>query len=153
MHRGGPLDRPRHYLLARWAADCAERVLPLFERASARAEPRRAIETGRRWATGAIPVGDAQKASVAAHAAARAMTDPAACAAARAAGHAAATAHFAEHALGGALYALKAIDAAGGDLRAEHRWQVRRLPAAVREIGRTGLAAKLPRRLREQLGL
>lgn len=30
-HRGGPLDLARHRLLASWAADCADRVLSLFE--------------------------------------------------------------------------------------------------------------------------
>ena len=30
LHRGGLLDETTHRLLAVWAADCAEHVLPLF---------------------------------------------------------------------------------------------------------------------------
>src|SRR3954469_12188461 len=90
VHRGGPLDLARHRLLAMWAADCAEHVLPLFENCSSDDRPRRAIETARAWARGEVRVGAAQKAAVAAHAAAREATDKGAIAVARAAGHAAA---------------------------------------------------------------
>src|SRR5688500_4191886 len=96
-HRGGPLDLASHRLLAAWAAGCAEHLLPLFEAHSSDERPRRAVETGRAWSRGEVPVGAAQKAAVGAHAAARAVTDPAAVAAARAAGHAVATAHAADH--------------------------------------------------------
>src|SRR6476619_6497188 len=104
VHRGGPLDKARHMMLASWAADCAERVLPLFEECSSDDRPRRAIETARAWARGEVPVGAAQKAAVKAHAAARSVTNEAAVAAARAAGHAVATAHMAEHSLGPMIY-------------------------------------------------
>src|SRR5258708_9916452 len=93
VHRGGPLDAARHRLLAAWAADCAEHVLRLFEECSSDERPRRAVEIARAWARGEVPVGAAQKAAVAAHAAARAAKSRSATAAARAAGHAAATAH------------------------------------------------------------
>src|SRR3954465_1696812 len=83
-HRGGPLDRDSHIFLARWAADCAERVLHLFTRFSEDTRPQRAIESVRAWARGEVKTGDAMKASVAAHAAARQATDNAAIAAARA---------------------------------------------------------------------
>jgi hypothetical protein len=133
-HRGGPLSRPLHYLLSAWAADCAEHVLPLFGAHSSDDRPRRAVETARAWAAGGVRVGAAQKAAVASHAAARDATDPSAVAVARAAGHAAATAHFAEHSLGGALYALKAVESAGGDVAAEWEWQAGRLPDELREL-------------------
>ncbi|MDB5326254.1 MAG: hypothetical protein JWM57_1823, partial [Phycisphaerales bacterium] len=84
MHRGGTLDLARHHLLALWAADCAECVLPLFEQASDEPCVRRAIDLARAWAVGEIPVGDAQIAAVAAHAAARQVTGPAATATAAA---------------------------------------------------------------------
>src|SRR5262245_32252121 len=113
VHRGGPLEKEKHKLLAFWAADCAERVLPLFEQCSADDRPRRAIETARAWARGEVPVGAAQKAAVAAHAAARAKKNTSAVAAARAAGHAVATAHMADHSLGPVIYALKALEAKG----------------------------------------
>ena len=70
-HRGGPLDIHRHRLLAAWAADCAEHVLPLFgEKYPQDDRPRRAIETSRAWARGEATVGVARAAALAAHAAA-----------------------------------------------------------------------------------
>src|SRR4051794_28167905 len=134
-HRGGPLTQGEHHLLSTWAADCAEHVLPLFVAHSADDDrPARAVETARAWAKCGVRVGVAQKAAVAAHAGARAANDPAAVAAARAAGHAAATAHFAEHSLGAALYALKAVAAAGGSVREERAWQIERIPPEGREL-------------------
>ena len=134
VHRGGPLDRAKHRLLAEWAADCAERVLPLFEKCSSDDRPRRAIETARAWANEKASVGAAQKAAVAAHAAARAVKSKSATAAARAAGHAVATAHMADHSLGAALYALKAIEATGATTDFERAWQIANLPDEVREL-------------------
>ena len=134
VHRGGSLGLGKHRLLAAWAADCAEHVLPLFETCSSDDRPRRAIEIGRAWVRGEVPTGAAQKAAVAAHAAAREVTDKAAIAVARAAGHAVATAHFADHCLGLPLYALKAVGAAGQSVDAEQAWQVERLPEEVREL-------------------
>jgi hypothetical protein len=63
VHRGGPLDRERHRLLATWAADCAEHVMALFETCSADERPRRAITVARAWARGDVPVGTAQSLS------------------------------------------------------------------------------------------
>jgi hypothetical protein len=112
-HRGGPLDGPRHRLLAAWAADCADHVLALFEECSSDDRPRRAVELARAWARGEVSVGDARKAALGAHAAARDVTSQSASAVARAAGHAVATAHMADHCLGASLYALKAAEATG----------------------------------------
>ncbi len=100
-----------HRSKALQAADCAERVLPYFEQAFPDdLRPRKAIEAARAWARGEIRVGEARAAALAAHAAARSAVDhPAACAAARAAGHAAATAHVANHARGVAFYVDKAV--------------------------------------------
>jgi len=134
VHRGGPLNREDHRLLAAWAADCAERVLPLFEECSSDDRPRRAIETARAWSRGEVSVGDAQKASVAAHAAARAVKPEPAGAAARAAGHAVATAHMADHSLGPALYAVKAVEATGAPAAEERAWQIAQLPEQLREL-------------------
>jgi hypothetical protein len=134
VHRGGPLDLARHRLLAEWAASCAQHVLSHFTSSSKDDRPQRAIEIARAWARGEVPVGAAQKASVASHAAARAAPNPAACAAARAAGHAVATAHMAEHSLGAALYALKALTAAGAETRPERAWQIRQLPGDVKDL-------------------
>lgn len=134
VHRGGLLDRAKHRLLAEWAADCAERILPLFEQCGSDDRPRRAIATARAWANEKASVGDAQKAAVAAHAVARAVKNKSATAAARAAGHAAATAHMADHSLGAAFYALKAIEATGASTHDERASQVAKLPDAVREL-------------------
>jgi hypothetical protein len=59
--------------------------------------------------------------------------------AAYAAGQAAVVAHVAEHDLGAAAYAIKAVRAAAGDDadaagRRECRWQRDRLPAEVRDL-------------------
>jgi hypothetical protein len=133
-HRGGPLSKESHRLLARWAAACAERVLPLFAADHQDDRPLRAIEVAISWSDGSATVGQAQKAAVAAHAAARAAPNPAAVAAARAAGHAAATAHAADHCLGPALYAVKAVAAAGRDPGGEREWQLAQLPPDLREL-------------------
>ena len=135
-HRGGLLSREHHRLLAGWAADCAERVLPSFERHRPDDDrPRRAIEVGRLWAAGGCATGVAMKASLAAHAAAREADEPAAIAAARAAGQGVATAHMAGHALGPWIYGLKAVRAIDASLAAaEHEACVALLPEAVRAL-------------------
>ncbi len=127
--------------LAAWAADCAERVLPFFEKAYPEDDrPRKAIEACRTWVrTGVFKMADIRKASLAAHAAAReAKENNTACFAARAAGQAVATAHVPQHALGGAYYALKAVAAAdpanaGVNIAEERDWQSWRLPENLRQ--------------------
>ncbi|MFT4216230.1 MAG: hypothetical protein QM619_03470 [Micropruina sp.] len=47
VRRGGTLTDPDHRLLALWAADCAEHVLPLFKAVRAAAPAGRADEFGR----------------------------------------------------------------------------------------------------------
>ena len=127
--------------MAVWAADCAERVLPLFESVYPEDDrPRRAIEACRAWAeTGVFRMVDIRGASLAAHAAARdAEEGSAARFAARAAGQAVATAHVPQHAYGAAYYALKAVAAANpanavAGVAAEREWQAARLPEGLRE--------------------
>jgi hypothetical protein len=112
VKRAKPLKGRDQRSLALWAADCAERVLPHFEKQHPRDErPRKAIEAARAWTRGEIRCGAARAAALAAHAAAREADDAAARAAARAAGHAAATAHVAGHAPHAAAYATKAAAA------------------------------------------
>lgn len=102
-------------LLAVWAVDCAEHILPLFEKAYPKDNrPRKAIEILRKWIrTGVFKMSEIRGASLAAHAAARVAKEKndAACFAARAAGQAVATAHVPQHAFGSAYYALKAVAA------------------------------------------
>ena len=101
-----------HRTLGVWAADCAERVLPYFERAHPDdRRPREAIAGLRAWIrTGVFSMADVRGASLASHAAAREVgRDDAARSAARAAGQAVATAHVPTHAIGAASYALQAV--------------------------------------------
>jgi hypothetical protein len=132
-HRGGPLTKAQHRLLMQWACLCAEHVLPLYgETADERLLS--ALKVAQAWSEGCASVGDARKAASAAHAAARQAPNPAAVAVARAVGHAVATAHMADHSLGAALYALKAVKAAGGLIDEERRWQNEQLPVNVRAL-------------------
>lgn len=119
---------------ALWAADCAKRVLPYFEKKHTKDDrPRKAIEAALAWRRGEIKIGEARKAAWAAHAAARSTDDAPACAAARSAGHAAATAHVASHSNAAATYAVKARVASANPTKAdivaakERAWQYKRL--------------------------
>ena len=141
VHRGGLLDKASHRLLVSWAADCAEHVLPLFTASYPEDDrPRQAIETARAWSRDEATVGEAREAAVAAHAAARSASDPVAREVARAAGHAVATAHMADHELGAAAYAIRAVRLASPAAEAmlagerECRWQRERLPEAIRDL-------------------
>jgi len=103
-------------ILAPWAADCAERVLGLFEaEAPGDSRPRDAITRLRAFADGELGVKEARRLAslCSAHAAAREVTAPGAVAAARAAGQAASIPHMGAHALGAAPYAAKAAELAG----------------------------------------
>jgi hypothetical protein len=127
------LDEQDHRSLALWAADCAEHVVPFFEKNHPQDDrPRKAIEAARAWVRGEIACGEARAAATAAHAAARAVDEGPARAVARAAGHAAATAHMAAHARHAAAYAVKAATAAGTASATERDWQWRRLPDHLR---------------------
>ncbi len=130
-HCGGPLSKHNHQLMALWAADCAEHVLSFLWKADNDQRPFDAILQARAWARGEISVGDAQQAAIAAHAAARESEDNAATAAARAAGHAAGTAHMADHCLGAASYALKAVEFGEFNPKLERQWQDQQLPISI----------------------
>jgi hypothetical protein len=141
IHRGGSLDEPNHRRLADWAADCAEHVLPMFAAGCPDDDrPARAVATARAWSRGEATVTDAREAAYAAHAAAREATDPVAREVARACGHAVATAHMADHELGAAFYAIRAVRLASPPSEAqaagqrECRWQRDRLPDDIREL-------------------
>jgi hypothetical protein len=140
VRRGGTLTDEDHRLLALWAATCAEHVLPLFE--SARPDdtrPREAIEHARAWVRGEVGMMQSRAAGGHAMGAARDLRG-AARHAAYAAGQAACVAHVAEHDLGAAAYAIKAVRAAAapGESQAagrrECQWQRDQLPDAIREL-------------------
>ena len=140
-HRGGPLKKEQHYQLIQWACDCAGNVLPLYgeiidERLT------NALHVANEWKCGNATVGDARKASLGAIAVANESRDPAAIAVARAVGHAVATAHMADHSLGPAWYALKAVKNAGMSVDAERQWQDEQLPPGIRDLVLTARKSK-----------
>jgi hypothetical protein len=140
VRRGGTLQDSDHRLLAEWAADCAEHVLPLFEAVRPDdARPRQAIELARAWVRGEVTMSQSRTAAGHAQGAARNLSG-AARHAAYAAGQAAAVAHVAAHELGAAAYAIKAVRAAAPDGeeenagRLECQWQRDQLPEAIRDL-------------------
>ena len=81
-HRGGPLKKEQHYQLIQWAVSCAGNVLLLLgEKTDERLK--NALLIADEWAKGNASVGDAMKASVAAHAVARESSNPTSIAVAR----------------------------------------------------------------------
>jgi hypothetical protein len=125
-------------LVAAWAADCAERVLELFEaEAPGDSRPRDAIGRTRAFARGELDVAQEIRRRFAGAGAAREVSAPAAVAAARAAGQAASVAHMGAHALGAAAYAAKAAGLAAADQRSavseEIGWQLGRMSVDVRD--------------------
>jgi hypothetical protein len=132
-HRGGSLKKEQHYQLIQWACDCAEHVLHLFgEKIDERLK--NILNVANEWKQGNASVGDARKASVRAHAVARESSNPTAIAVARSVGHAVATAHMADHSLGAAWYALKAVKNAGKSIDAERKWQDEQMPSEIKEL-------------------
>jgi len=143
IRRGGSLTDERHYLLALWAARCAEHVLRYFETGCPDDDrPRRGIELARSWARGEIKVSDAKVGAYNANAAAHDLRGAeknaarlAAKFAALSAGQAAAVAHVAAHELGAASYAIRAAIAANRESGlSECAWQREQLPDEIREL-------------------
>lgn len=124
--------------LAVWAADCAERVLALFEAdVPDDGRPRDAIERARAFGSGELSAAGEIRRRFLAFRAAGAAATPAGAAAARAAAQAAAVAHMGAHALGAAAYAAKAAALADTDRTAagaELQWQVARMSPQTRSV-------------------
>jgi hypothetical protein len=132
-HRGGPLKKEQHYQLITWACDCAEHVLHLYgEKIDERLKT--ALNVAKEWKQGNASVGNARKASLGAIAVANESSNLTAIAVARSVGHAVATAHMADHSLGAALYALKAVKNAGKSIDGERKWQDEQLPSEIKEL-------------------
>lgn len=115
--------------VAGWAADCAERVVGLFEaEAPADGRPRDAIARARAFARGELDAAGQIRQRFVAGRAAHSVSSRAAVAAARAAAQAAGVAHMGAHALGAAAYAANAVRLAAPDrpdaVRDEIRWQL-----------------------------
>jgi hypothetical protein len=130
-----------------WAADCAERALPVYEKhAASDSRPRNAIEGIRVFAGGGKRTARLRTLAVAALAAAREAGDPVAAAAARAAGLAASSAYThplvdvqqTKHIVGPAAYAALALELDhAGDQRVgddEVRWAIEHITSEVREV-------------------
>ena len=117
-----PLNLESLRALGSWAADCAERALPVYETlAASDSRPRAAIEGIRVFAAGGRRTARLRTLALAAFSAARevrAAGDPAAAAAARAAGLAASSAYThpladvqqTKHILGPAAYAARSLE-------------------------------------------
>ncbi len=124
-------------LVAGWAADCAERVLAVFEaEAPSDDRPRDAIARARAFAGGELDaVGEIRRRFVAGRAA-HAVSSPAGVAAARAAAQASGVAHMGAHALGAAAYAARAASLAGpaqpSAVVDELSWQIGHMSPGVR---------------------
>jgi len=124
-------------LVAAWAADCAERVLEVFEAEAPEDDrPRDAIRRGRAFAGGELGAADEIRRRFVAGRAAHSVTSPAAVDAARAAAQASGVAHMGAHALGAAAYAARAAGRVTGATPAaaadELRWQVDHLTTEQR---------------------
>ena len=140
-HRGGLLKKEQHIQLIKWACKCSEHVLDLFgETLDERLN--KALLIAKEWANGNASVGDAMKASVGAHSVARESANPTSTAVARSVGHAVATAHMADHSLGAALYALKAVKNADKSIEKESKWQHEQLPSEIKDIVLTAMIIK-----------
>lgn len=133
--------------LGRWTADCAERALSVYEKhVDSDSRPRAAIGGIRMFANGGKRTAQLRSLALSAFSAAREANDPAAAAAARAAGLAASSAYThpladvqqTKHIVGPAAYAALALelDHAGdpniGD--GEVRWAIEHVTYEVREI-------------------
>ena len=139
IRRGGTLTDEHHRMLADWALGCAEHVLHLFEEQQpSDTRPRDAIEIGRAWIRGEVPMTVAHDTAFTANAAGRGLPD-APKFAALSAGQAVAVAHVAAHDLGAAAYAIRAAGASAPEdpERArilERQWQRDRIPAELRKL-------------------
>ena len=124
-------------LVAAWAADCAERVLGLFEAEVPDDDgPRALIARTRAFARGEMNTVEEIRGRFAGGVAAGDIEAPAAAAAARAAGQAVAICHMGAHALGAAAYAVQAAGLADPNrpeaVEDEIRWRVDHMSAEVR---------------------
>jgi len=130
IHRGGQLTPGIHSQLMEWACRCAEHILLLY---GPFPDQRliNALVVAKAWNEGTASVGEAREAAIQAHAVARESVDPVKAAVARAAGHAVATAHMADHALGPALYAIRAVRLAGKSVEDELNWQFLQLTPEI----------------------
>ena len=124
-------------VVAAWAADCAQRALPLFEAEAPHDDrPRDAIARARAFARGELTPSSEIRRRFVAGRAAHSASSPAGVAAARAAAQASGVAHMGAHALGAAAYAARAAglrpSAPPDAVDREIEWQLRQLSPEAR---------------------
>ncbi len=139
-HRGGPLTKLDHRKLIKWARECSEHILFLIDKRDIDGRLTEGLNIAKEWENDNISTGEAMKASLNAHSVAKETTDPVLKAIARSIGQTVATAHMADHSIGGAFYALKAVKAANMDVEKEKEWQDKKLaelPKKIAEIVQT----------------
>jgi hypothetical protein len=144
QHRGGPISKEHHRQFMKWARECSEHVLSLIDQEIDKRLVD-ALQVAKEWENDTMLTREAMKASLAAHAVARESSNPVLIAVARSIGQAVATAHMADHSIGAALYALKAVKQAGESTQAERAWQenqLHQLPAELIKLVQTTLAVK-----------
>ncbi len=142
-----PLSLESLRAVGRWAADCAERALSIYETyANSDSRPHAALEGIRVFASGGKRTAQLRSLALSALAAAREASDPAAAAAARAAGLAASSAYThpladvqqTKHILGPAAYAALALELYHADDptigHGEVRWAIEHVTPTVREV-------------------
>ena len=145
VHRGGSLTKDYHHQLIRWARECSEHVLPLIgENIDKRLIY--ALYVAKEWEKEKVTVGEARKASLGAIAVANESSNPIITAVARSIGHAVATAHMADHSIGAAEYALKAVKISGKSIEEERKWQDEGLTPDISELI---LTARLKKKLKK----
>lgn len=132
-HRGGPLTKDHHHQLIRWARKCSEHVLSLINQ---NIDKRLiyALYTSKEWENEKVTVGEARKASLGAITAANESSNPITEAVSRSIGHAVATAHMADHSIGAAEYALKAVKISGKSIDDERKWQDQKLISGISDL-------------------
>lgn len=110
----------------KWAIACFEHVLAYYG-----SEPEQilqdAIQFAYGWSEGRCGTGDLIQASRKVHAFAKTIDDPARRAVIRSIGQGVATGHMADHCIGAALYAQKAVFLAGNRISDEKTWQIEQL--------------------------
>ena len=133
VHRGGPLTKDHHHQLIRWARQCSEHVLLLIGKDIDK-RLIHALQVAKKWEKGNATVGEARKVSLGAIALANESSNPIIIAVARSIGHAVATAHMADHSVGAAEYALKAVKFSGKSIEKEREWQDKQLTPDISQL-------------------
>jgi hypothetical protein len=101
-----------------------------------------ALRVAEEWPVCNASVGDARTAAYEIIDLAHELSDSTAILVARSVGQAVAAAHMADHAMGAAWYALKAVKSAGKSVETEKKWQFEQLPVDVKELVITALGSE-----------